>query len=150
VVGRARVGCRWKRSDDDFAGDQTRLGPEIFGGLIREWGVVGGLVSHQWDVGGPNDDNFSFTALQYFYAYGLGNGWQIAASPIITLDWEANGGDAWSVPLGFGIARTYLMGSTPMKLQLQVQKYVVRPETFGPDWLVKLTVTPVIDNPFIR
>lgn len=39
-------------TDDDLGGNQWRLGPEGFGGIIREWGLVGALVSHQWNVGG--------------------------------------------------------------------------------------------------
>jgi hypothetical protein len=135
---------------DEFGGDQWRLGPEFFGGILRDWGVVGGLLSHQWEVAGANHDNYSVTALQYFYAYGLGNGWQIAASPVVSCNWAANGGDAWTVPLGVGLAKTRLLGNLPVKFQFEVAKYLVQPDTFGPDWLVKLTITPVIKNPFIQ
>jgi hypothetical protein len=138
-------------TDDDFAGDQVRLGPELFGGIIREWGIVGGLLSHQWQIGGSKrDDNFSASVFQYIYAYGLGNGWQIAASPVITVNWKADGGEAWSVPLGVGLAKTTVLGKHPVKFQFQIQKYVVQPDAFGPDWLAKLTITPVIHNPFTR
>lgn len=136
-------------TDDAIAGDQWRLGPELFGGIIREWGLVGALVSNQWDIGGSNDDNFSTMTAQYFYAYGLGNGWQIASSPIITYDWEADSDDAWSVPVGFGVSKTTKLGGGLWKFKLEIQKYVVQPDTFSPDWLVKFTVTPVIKNPFV-
>jgi len=135
-------------TDDDLGGDQWRLGPELFGGIIREWGLVGALVSNQWDMGGSNDTYYSAMTAQYFYAYGLGNGWQIASSPIITYDWEADSDDALTLPLGFGVAKTTKIGNTPWKFAFQIQKYVVQPDTFGPDWLVKLTITPVIKNPF--
>jgi hypothetical protein len=131
-------------------GDQWRFGPEVFGGIIRKWGIVGALVANQWNTGGSNDEAFSTTTSQYFYAYGLGNGWQLAASPVITYDWQAeDSDDALSLPLGFGVAKTTKIGDQPWKFQLQVQKFVVQPDTFGPDWLVKFTVTPVIKNPFI-
>ena len=133
----------------DFGGDQWRLGPELFGGITGEWGIVGGLVSHQWEVGGSNDANYSATAFNYFYAFGLGNGWQLASSPIITHDWKADGGEAWAVPIGVGLAKTTVLGSTPLKVQFEVQKYLVQPDSFGPDWLFKLTITPVIENPFL-
>lgn len=136
-------------SDDDFAGDQWRFGPELFGGLIREWGLVGGLFSHQWDTGGADGSHYSVSALQYFYAYGLGNGWQISSSPTITLAWQADGDDQWSVPLGVGLAKTTIVGALPIKFQFEVQKYVAHPDSFGPDWLAKLTITPVIENPFV-
>jgi len=27
-------------TDDDLGGDQWRLGPEVFGGILRKWGLV--------------------------------------------------------------------------------------------------------------
>ena len=136
-------------TDDDLAGDQWRLGPEVFGGILRKWGIVGALVSNQWDVGGTNNTPYSTTTAQYFYAYGLGGGWQIASSPVITYDWQADSGEAWTIPIGVGVAKTVKLGSHPWKFALQVQKFLVQPDAFGPDWLVKLTLTPVISNPFV-
>ncbi len=136
-------------SNDDVGGEQWRFGPELFGGVIREWGLVGALVSNQWDTGGSNDNAYSTTTAQYFYAYGLGGGWQISSSPIITYDWQADSDEALTLPLGVGLAKTTMIGDQPWKFQFQVQKFVVQPDSFGPDWLVKLTVTPVIQNPFL-
>lgn len=147
--GMGMAGTLPTATDDDLGGDQWRMGPELFGGIIRKWGIVGALVSHQWDIGGSNNENYSATAAQYFYAYGLGGGWQIASSPVLRYDWKADSDDAWTVPLGFGVAKTTKIGNMPFKFAFQVQKYVVQPDTFGPDWLVKLTVTPVVKNPFI-
>ena len=101
-------------TNTDLKGDQWRFGPEVFGGIIRKWGIVGALVSNQWDTGGSNDVAFSTTTSQYFYAYGLGNGWQLAASPVITYDWQAeDSDDALSLPLGFGVAKTTKIGDQP-------------------------------------
>lgn len=136
-------------TNSDLGGNQWRLGPEGFGGIIRKWGLVGALVSHQWNVGGSNDAYYSTTTSQYFYAIGLGNGWQIASSPVISYDWQADKDEAWTVPVGFGVAKTTAIGKMPWKFQFQVQKYLVTPDTFGPDWLVKFTITPVIKNPFV-
>jgi hypothetical protein len=135
-------------TDDDLAGDQWRAGPEFFAGIIRKWGLVGALVSNQWNFAGSNDDAHSVLNAQYFYAYGLGGGWQLASSPIVTYDWHADSDDALTLPVGFGVAKTAALGEQHWKFQLQVQKYLVQPDTFGPDWLVKFTVTPVIKNPF--
>lgn len=135
-------------TDDDLGGDQWRLGPEIFLGMIRHWGLVGNLISNQWDLGGSNDESYSTLTAQYFYAFSLGNGWQIASSPVISYDWEADSEDAWTVPIGVGLAKTTRIGNTPWKFQLQVEKFVLQADTFGPDWLVKVSVTPVVENIF--
>jgi hypothetical protein len=137
-------------TNDDVGGEQWRLGPEIFGGVIREWGIVGALVNNQWDVAGSNNDDYSVTTGQYFYAYGLGKGWQIAASPVVTYDWKADSGEAWTVPVGLGAAKTTKIGNTPWKFQLQAQHFVEQADAFGPEWLLKFTITPVIKNPFTK
>ena len=67
-------------TDSDLAGNQWRFGPELFGGIIRKWGVVGALVANQFNAGGSNNTTYSVMTAQYFYAYGLGNGWQISSS----------------------------------------------------------------------
>jgi hypothetical protein len=86
------------------------VGPELFGGIIRPWGLAGGLVSNQWDVAGSNDTSYSVLTAQYFYAIGLGQGWQIAASPVITCDWNADSDEALSLPRGIGLAKTTKIG----------------------------------------
>lgn len=136
-------------TDDAIAGDQWRVGPEFFGGIVREWGLAGALVSNQFNVGGSNDDTYSTLTAQYFYAYGLGNGWQISAAPVLVYDWKADGGDAWTVPIGLGIAKTTKIKGDIWKFRFEVHKYVAQPDIFGPEWLVKFTITPVIQNPFV-
>ncbi|MDH3925415.1 MAG: hypothetical protein OET41_12490 [Xanthomonadales bacterium] len=137
-------------TSDDLANKQWRLGPEVFGGIVRKWGSMGVVFNHQWRVGGSNDQAHSVTGGQYFYAVGLGNGWQLASGPNFSYDWKAKSGDALTLPLGFGMAKTSKIGSIPVKFQGQVFYYVAQPDTFGPDWALKFTVTPVIQNPFVR
>ena len=137
-------------TDSALGGGQWRLGPEVFGGLIREWGTLGILVSHQWDVGGWKDEAHSVTAGQYFYAYGLGKGWQIASGPNFSYNWNADSGQALTLPVGLGLAKTTAIGKTPVKFQVQAQYFVEKPDAFGPEWLLKFSVTPVIKNPFTR
>ena len=137
-------------TDDDVGSDQFRAGPEVFGGIIRKWGTIGGVVNHQWDVGGSNDESHSVTAGQYFYALPLGQGVEISSGPNFSYDWKADrSGDALTLPVGIGLAKTQKFGSLPVKFQAQLQYFVAQPETFGAEWLLKFTVTPVIKNPFI-
>jgi hypothetical protein len=141
-------------TDDDFAGDQWRLGPEVFGGVLRKWGAAGLVLNHQWDVAGSGNDGkgapHSVTAGQYFYAIGLGKGWQIASGPNFAYDWKADSDQAWTFPIGTGIAKTTGVGKTKVKFQVQVQYFLEQPDVFGPEWLFKFTATPVIANPFVK
>jgi hypothetical protein len=133
-------------TDSDVAGKQWRLGPELFGGIIRDWGLVGALVSNQWDIGGWDDASHSVMTAQYFYAVGLGKGWQFAASPIITYDWNADSDQALTLPVGIGVAKTTHIGGAPWKFAAQLHYFVEQPDAFGPEWLIKFTVTPVVQN----
>jgi hypothetical protein len=90
------------------------------------------------------------TAGQYFYAVGLGKGWQIAAGPNFSYDWLADSDQALTLPLGIGMAKTVKFGATPVKFEAQVQYFAKQPDAFGPEWLLKFSVIPVIKNPFVR
>jgi len=146
LLGVGAAGTLPTATTSDVAGKQWRLGPELFGGIIREWGLVGALVSNQWNLGGWDDDSYSAMTAQYFYAYGLGKGWQIASSPIITYDWNADSDQALTLPLGLGVAKTTKLGGRPWKFSFQVQYFVEQPDAFGPEWLLKFTITPVLQN----
>jgi len=136
-------------TNDSIGKDQLALGPEIAIGVLRKWGVAGALVGHQWDVAGGKDDvETSSTVMQYFYAFSLGQGWQIAASPLVNYDHTATGGSQLTLPLGIGVGKTNRVGSTPLKWQVQFWKYVAQSDNFGPDWQLRFTVTPVIKVPW--
>jgi hypothetical protein len=133
-------------TNDVIGGNQWRFGPEVFGGFIRKWGIVGVLVNNQWNTGGSNDEAYSVLNAQYFYAYGLGKGMQIASGPTVTYDWHADSDEALTLPIGLGFSKTAMIGNAPFKFQLQIQKFLEQPDSFGPDWLIKFTITPVVKN----
>jgi hypothetical protein len=65
------------------------------------------------------------------------DGWSYSFQPVLPF------------PVGNKGRRIIFRPLVPVKFQFQVQKYVVQPDAFGPDWLLKLIITPVIKNPFI-
>ena len=133
-------------TESDIAGKQWRAGPEFFGGIIRTWGLIGALVSNQWDFSGWGSESYNVMTAQYFYAFGLGNGWQISSSPVLSYDWNADSDNALTLPLGFGVSKTTKIGPTPWKFSAQIQYFIKQPDNFGPDCLLKLTFTPVVQN----
>jgi hypothetical protein len=134
--------------------NQTLLGPELAFGKSTDWGLLGAWVTHLTNVtngddrAGPYDTNETY--IEIFFSYGLGNGWQIFSEPKITYDWEADSGNELLLPLGAGIAKTTRIGSMPLKLAFEIQKFVVSPDKFGTNWLFTFSVTPVFSNPFKR
>ena len=41
--------------------------------------------------------------LQYFINYNMKKGWYLSMSPIVTANWRASSGNAWTVPFGGGV-----------------------------------------------
>jgi hypothetical protein len=132
--------------------NQTLFGPEIAFGKSSDWGVIGAWVTHltnisDGDLGGDLYDT-NETYVEVFFAYGLGNGWQIFSEPKLTYDWEADSGNELLLPLGAGISKTLRVGKTPLKMAFEIENFVVSPDRFGPEWMFTFSFTPVIRNPF--
>ena len=148
LYGAGVVGTIPTATDDVLGKDKWGLGPEVLFGIIRKWGVVGGLLAHQWDVGGSGDAEMDVTSLSYFYAYSLGGGWQIASGPSITYDHTRASGDRLTLPLGIGIARTMVLGGRPWKFQLQYWNYVEAADAFAPEHQIRFSFSPVVSAPW--
>ena len=148
VVG-GIVGTLPTATDDALGLDQWLLGPEVAFGKVSKWGVLGLLVSHQWDVAGEDDFSTSITGGQYFYTFNLSDGWQISASPTFSYNHKAaSGQEAWTLPVGVGVSKTSILAGTPWKFGLQYWDYVKQADAFGPDWQVRFTVTRVVSLPW--
>jgi len=147
VVG-GIVGALPTATDDALGFDQWLLGPEVAVGKVAKWGVVGLLVSHQWDVAGEDSFSTSITGGQYFYTFNLSDGWQISSSPTFSYNHEAQSGQEWTFPLGFGVSKTTILDGNPWKFGLQYWNYIEQPDPFGPDWQIRFSVTRVVSLPW--
>jgi hypothetical protein len=139
------VGTLPTASDSDIAGKQLRLGPELLVAKFEQWGLYGLFPSHQWDVSGWSDKNFSASQLQIFLISLPGGGWSVGTTPILSYDWEA---EDWTIPLNLTVGKTIKVGSLPLKLALELNYYVEQPDAFGPEWMVSFNITPVVENIF--
>ena len=143
----------WPITTDTSNGrQQFILGPEVNIGKMTDWGVYGALVSHVIDVAEKKDDfgtgEASQTTIEAYFSYGLGNGWQLISNPVITYDWEGDGGNKLNLPLGLGISKTSRWGKMPFRVSAEVQKYVASTDRFATDWLFKMTISPVLPNKY--
>jgi hypothetical protein len=140
-------------SDTSNAKQQLILGPEVNIGKMTGWGVYGALISHVFDVVEKRDKgtpDTSQTTIQAYFSYGLGHGWQLISNPVITYDWEGDSGNKLNLPLGGGIAKTFKIGSMPLRLAGEFQYFVASTDRFGPDWLYKFSVSPIIPGKHTR
>jgi len=135
-------------TSDSLGLDQWLLGPEAAIALVRKWGVMGVLVSHQWDIAGENDYDTSVTGGQYFYAFNLKDGWQINSSPTFSYNHEASSGNKWTFPLGIGVSKTSILGGRPWKFGVQYWHFIKSPDNFGPDYQLRFSISPVVKLPW--
>jgi len=149
IVAAGMVGTLDTATDDTVGLGQTLLGPELALAQITNWGVLGVLLTHQWDVAGDDDFDTSITSGQYFYTYNLTDGWQIQAQPTFSYNHEAADGDEkWTLPIGIGVAKTTRIGKMPWKFSLQYWQYVKQSDNLGPDYQIRFQVTPVVALPW--
>ena len=113
--------------------------PWIWGFLVQHWEAV---------AGDDERPETSQTDLQYIVRYSLPNAWSVGAGPSITINWEADGDDRLTFPIGLGVTKTVRMGKLPVKLRAEVHYSIIRPEDFGEAWNFRFQITPVIKSPF--
>ncbi len=124
------------------------LGSNVWGGgptavlvyMTGPW-VTGVLVNNVWSFGGTsgvNATSYNNFLAQPFVNYNLPEGWYVGTSPILTANWQANGGK-WTVPIGGNVGRVIRIGKLPVNLSAGAYYNVVTP-TYGPDWQLRTQV----------
>lgn len=140
-------------SDTSNARQQLVVGPMINVGRLASWGSYGAMFSHIIDVVEKRDKgtpDTTISAIDAYFSYALGNGWQLISNPKVTYDWEGDGGNKLAIPLGGGIAKTTRIGKLPVRISAEVQKYVVRTDRFSSDVFFQFSITPVLSNRYTR
>ena len=56
IYGGGVAGSIPSATDDTLGTDKWTLGPEVILATMKPWGVVGLILSHQWDVGGAGNE----------------------------------------------------------------------------------------------
>lgn len=138
-------------SDTSNARQQLVVGPLVNVGRLADWGSYGAMFSHVIDVVEKRDKgtpDTSISAIDAYFSYDLGNGWQLISNPKIEYDWEADSGNKLAIPLGAGIAKTTRIGRMPLRISAELQKYVVSTDRFSSDLFFQFSITPVLSNKY--
>ena len=126
------------RTDDLLKGPGWGAGPiaVLVGGAGNlSTAFIGG---HLWgDVEG-----FSTSILQPMLFYNIGTeGWTVHYNNIISYNWNADSRNAWTVPLGLGVSKTFaLKGGHGIDPLVGVYYNVARPDGAA-DWAIKWAIT---------
>jgi hypothetical protein len=135
-------------TDDALGLDQWLVGPQVGYFMVRKWGVIGFVASHQWDVAGEDSLDTSITSGQYSYNIKLKNGWRFFSGPIWSYNHKADSGDKWALPLGVGLSKAAVFNGRAWKLSVQYWNYIESPDAFGPEHLLRFTIGPVVKLPW--
>jgi len=128
---------------NDLGTDQWTLGPEILIGKISKKFVVGFFPNHQWDIAGSGDTDVNLTTVTAFLTFLPGGGWNWGSAPIATFDHKS---DQWTLPLNVNVGKTIVLGGRPWKFNVELNYFVDQPDAFGPEWLIGINITPVVNN----
>jgi hypothetical protein len=127
-------------TDKTLTTGKYSVGPAFVALAIEGPWVVGVLVNNVWSFAGKsNRSAVNAMTLQPFVNYNFHGGWYLTSSPIITGNWEAGGGDRWTVPVGGGFGRVFKIGSQPVNAQLAAYYNVAKP-TGAADWQVRAQI----------
>jgi hypothetical protein len=123
-----------------FASDKWSAGVSAVALAMPGPWVVGLLVQNVWSVAGDSSaDDVNQFMVQPFANYNMNDGWYLNTSPVITANWEADGADQWTVPLGMGVGRLVRHFSQPVDYRLAAYSNVQGP-SFSSDWSLQFTV----------
>ena len=109
--------------------------------------TLGLLLNNVWSFAGDDDrPDVNRGLLQYFIVLQLGNGWYVNSAPIMTVNWEAESDDRWTVPFGAGGGKLFFLDRLPINAQIGAYVNAVKPD-IGPDWQFRFQVQTFLPTP---
>ena len=102
--------------------------------------VYGMLINNIWSLGTDSSaPSYNNGLIQPFLNYNFKGGTYLTSAPIITVNWDADSDNQWTVPLGGGIGRIFHLGRLPVNTQISGYYNVVTPD-YGADWQLRAQV----------
>jgi hypothetical protein len=102
------------------------------------------VFPQQWFSVGGDGRKTSHMLLYYAFVHVYSNGWSVGTNPSMSVDWEAFRGNKLAFPVGLQVGKLRKLGPLPVKFDLQLQYYAVRPQVYGPKWNLQLQLTPIL------
>ena len=102
--------------------------------------VYGVLVNNVWSLSSDKrGGSYNNGLIQPFLNYNFHNGAYLTSAPIATVNWNADSGQQWTVPIGGGVGKIFHLGKLPVNTQLSAYYNVVRPD-FAANWQIRAQV----------
>jgi len=102
--------------------------------------VYGALVNNIWSINGnQSGGSYNNGLIQPFVNYNFSSGFYLTSAPIATVNWLADSGQQWTVPVGGGVGKIFHLGPLPVNASLAAYYNVVRPDN-GANWQIRAQV----------
>ena len=116
--------------------------------LDKKWNK-GFFLQHWWSYAGDETrPEVSITDFQYVIRRNFGT-FSIGMGPTLNIDWNKEWENAVTFPIGLGFTKTIAIGNTPVKLRIEPQYSIIRPNDYGNVWNIRIQIAPVIKSPFL-
>ncbi len=135
-------------SDDRLGTGKWSVGPMALAFHVDDKWIYGAVIQQWWSFAGDGDrEDVSLMDLQYVLRYRVSPTTNIGFGPNIRANWKLPRKNRWSVPIGFGGDVLVKAGPLPVKLGAELYYYVEKPDDFGPEWQLRIMVSPVLPAP---
>jgi len=129
-------------SDAQLGNKNWGLGPSVVV-LHLEHGdpwVYGALVNNVWSLtSDKRGGSYNNGMIQPFLNYNLPGGAYLTSAPVITVNWDADSGQRWTVPIGGGAGKIFHFGKLPVNTQISAYYNVERPDNQA-NWQIRAQV----------
>jgi hypothetical protein len=127
-------------TDDSLGQGKWGAGPTAVLLTMHGPWVLGALVNNVWSFAGDDGrPDVNQMLIQPFVNYNLPDAWYVTSAPVITANWEADGDDRWTVPLGMGLGKILRLGKLPVNTQIAGYYNVVRPDGAA-EWQLRVQI----------
>jgi hypothetical protein len=132
-------------TDNDLGIDKWAAGPAlIVGSQPGNWSIWA-LFDNVWSFAGSDSEDINLFNFQYQVVYisPTFEDWFFISNWTAEADWEAPGGDQWTVPVGGGFGKQFKIGKKQYQVYGQVGYNVVRPDDDAATWRAIIAFTKV-------
>ncbi len=129
-------------SDSELGNKNWGLGPTFV--LLHldkgdPW-VYGVLANNLWSLSGNKQGgSYNNGLIQPFVNYNFAGGAYLTSAPVLTVNWKADSGQQWTVPLGGGVGKIFHFGPLPVNMQISAY-YNIEKLDYGANWQIRAQV----------
>jgi hypothetical protein len=135
-------------SSDELGTGKWSAGPMATVAHIRDKWILGAVAQHWWSFAGdPNRDAVNLTDFPPIIRYRISQTTNIEMAPHIQYSGSAASGERLRLPVGLGMSTVAMFGKLPVGVGVEAYYFVESPDTFGPEWGLRVFFTPVLPAP---